>query len=187
MALIPGREIAQTALQRIFGVVEVSRLPNITIVGADVAHDAADSGNPLKVGGKAETTTPTAVADADRVNAWFDEYGRLVTIENAGFSTRADTYTATGNGTTVDRLVRPVRNYAIQVVQTGTVTAWDVRLEGSLDGTNFSQVLQHTNTDGSGLVKFSTASSPCLYFRSRCAGLTLGVGTNVIATILGTT
>ena len=46
----------------------------------DVAHDAADAGNPVKIGGKAETTAPAAVADGDRVNAWFDEYGRLVVV-----------------------------------------------------------------------------------------------------------
>lgn len=49
------------------------------IVVGDIAHDAADSGNPVKVGGKAESTFPTAVADADRVDAWFDTLGRLVT------------------------------------------------------------------------------------------------------------
>lgn len=42
----------------------------------DIAHDAADSGNPLKIGGKAATSTPAAVADGDRVNAFFDERGR---------------------------------------------------------------------------------------------------------------
>lgn len=44
----------------------------------NVAHDAGDSGNPVKIGGKAATGVTTAVADADRVNAWFDEYGRQV-------------------------------------------------------------------------------------------------------------
>ena len=43
-----------------------------------IAHDAADSGDPLKVGGKASTTAPTAVSVGDRVNAWFDLNGRLV-------------------------------------------------------------------------------------------------------------
>lgn len=47
------------------------------IVSGDVAHDAADSGNPLKLGGKASTALPAAVANGDRVNAYFDEYGRL--------------------------------------------------------------------------------------------------------------
>jgi len=48
----------------------------LEVVG-DVAHDAADSGNPVKVGGKAATSTPSAVANGDRVDAFFDEYGRL--------------------------------------------------------------------------------------------------------------
>jgi hypothetical protein len=47
-------------------------------VGGSVAHDAADAGNPLKVGGKATDGTPTAVADADRTDSWFDLYGAQV-------------------------------------------------------------------------------------------------------------
>jgi hypothetical protein len=46
----------------------------------DVAHDSADSGNPIKIGGKARQTNPTAVADGDRVDAMFDDVGRQVTI-----------------------------------------------------------------------------------------------------------
>lgn len=41
----------------------------------NVAHDSADSGNPLKIGGRADTTFQTAVADGDRVDAVFDVYG----------------------------------------------------------------------------------------------------------------
>lgn len=70
---------------------------DVTATG-NVAHDAADSGNPLKIGGKAETTTPTAVADADRVDAFFDAYGRLnvlagglTKIFSANFTRPADT------------------------------------------------------------------------------------------------
>lgn len=48
-------------------------------ISGDVAADAADSGNPLKIGGVARTTNPTAVADADRVNATFDDLGRQLT------------------------------------------------------------------------------------------------------------
>lgn len=47
----------------------------------NVAHDAADSGNPLKIGGKAETTVRAAVADGDRVDAWFDEYGAQAALD----------------------------------------------------------------------------------------------------------
>lgn len=46
----------------------------------DVANDSADSGNPVKIGGQARTTNPTAVADADRVNAAFDKIGRQIVV-----------------------------------------------------------------------------------------------------------
>jgi hypothetical protein len=49
-----------------------------TTAGGTVAHDAVDSGNPEKIGGKAESTEPAAVADGDRVDAYFDLQGRLV-------------------------------------------------------------------------------------------------------------
>ncbi|HRA21065.1 MAG TPA: hypothetical protein PLZ56_11510 [Anaerolineae bacterium] len=44
----------------------------------DVAHDAADSGNPVSQGLNARTTNPTAVADGDRVRAVADDVGRQV-------------------------------------------------------------------------------------------------------------
>lgn len=47
----------------------------------DVAHDAADSGNPVKVGAKAKTTNPTNVSDGDRVNLLADKAGRLVATD----------------------------------------------------------------------------------------------------------
>lgn len=46
-----------------------------TLTGGGVAHDAADSGNPHKIGGRADTTFQTAAADGDRVDALFDVYG----------------------------------------------------------------------------------------------------------------
>lgn len=48
-------------------------------VQGDIASDVADSGNPVKVGGKAKTygSLPTAVTDADRVNGLFDRYGAM--------------------------------------------------------------------------------------------------------------
>lgn len=47
-------------------------------VGGNVAHDAADSGNPIKVGGKGLDSAPTAVTNADRVDAFFDRQGRQI-------------------------------------------------------------------------------------------------------------
>lgn len=102
------------------------------------------------------------------------------------FGTRSDTFTATGSGTTVDSHLAPVKYFSLSVAETGTVTSWTVVLECSLDDTTFTTVLTHTNTSGSGATVFGgTTAFPCLYFRSRASAITLGAGTNVIATILG--
>lgn len=53
------------------------------LITGDVAHDAADGGNPIKIGGKASTERPAAVANGDRVNAWLTEYGRVVVSPGA--------------------------------------------------------------------------------------------------------
>lgn len=102
-------------------------------------------------------------------------------------STRSDTYTGTGNGTTVNVANSALSIFSVQVTGTSAVaTIWDVQLEGSLDNINFTQILQHTNVTGNGVVVFSAGNySPCLYFRSRCAGLTLGPATNIVVTIVG--
>ena len=51
----------------------------------DVAHDAANSGNPVQIGGQAESfgTTPTAAADDDRTRATFSRGGALFTAPGA--------------------------------------------------------------------------------------------------------
>lgn len=45
-------------------------------VHGSTAHDAVDTNYPLKIGGYAASSAPTAVAVGDRVNAWFDLNGR---------------------------------------------------------------------------------------------------------------
>lgn len=54
-----------------------SALVALAVTGG-TPHDSVDSGNPIKTGGKASSTTPTAVAAADRVNAWYGINGQLV-------------------------------------------------------------------------------------------------------------
>lgn len=108
-------------------------------------------------------------------------------ITTTSFKTTSDTFTTTANGTTVDCTAQPVKQFSLQVTKTGTVTSWDVRLEGSLDGVTFTTILTHTNVSpGDTLTTFNGASAyPVLYFRARCAGLIIGAGTNIIATVLG--
>lgn len=103
------------------------------------------------------------------------------------FATRQDTFVAAGNGTIISVATSPVKYYAIQVKQTGVVTSWDVRLEGSLDGVNFTTILTHTKVIGDGEVVYIGAlTASNLYFRSRCNAIVLGGGANIVVTILGT-
>lgn len=102
--------------------------------------------------------------------------------------TRTDTFTTVGNGVTVDTSLRPLSVFAVTVEsRNGILTSWDIRLEGSLDGTNWTQILQHTNVDpGDKQTKFSgTNRNPSLFFRSRCVGLVLGTALAAKVTILG--
>jgi hypothetical protein len=101
--------------------------------------------------------------------------------------TRSDTYTSATSGTAITLDAQTTGSFGLQVKQTGTVTSWTVLLEISLDGTNYVEILRHTKVDdgdgaysGTGTTKF-----PALYCRSRCEAVTLGAGTNAIATIIG--
>lgn len=100
---------------------------------------------------------------------------------------RQDNYTATGNGTTVNVSSSPLRTFSIQVTGTpASATSWDVRLEGSLDGTNFTELMRHTEATGNGQDLFSgTNLQPILYLRSRCAALVLAPATSIAVIILG--
>ena len=57
-------------------------------VDGNVAHGATDAGNPVKVGGKYFQATPTPVTNGQRVDAWFDAFGRqMVALHSAELNT----------------------------------------------------------------------------------------------------
>jgi hypothetical protein len=97
------------------------------------------------------------------------------------------THTAVGNGTAIDVSTLGMTKFGLQVKKTGSVTSYTVTLQVSLDGTNYVDLLtidSATDADGA-IVWAGTNLFPALYFRSRCSAITLGAGTNVIATIVG--
>ncbi len=107
------------------------------------------------------------------------------------YAIRTDIYTpvgpgASGIGITVDVSTTPLRSFAVQVKGTNSAaSSWDVKLEASLDGVNFSQVLQHVTSTGDGAILWATTFAPACYFRSRCLSITLGSALNIAVTILG--
>lgn len=134
----------------------------------------------------ADPTDAAGLAKVRNVLPVAGDYG-LVTRAIPPYATRADTFTAGANGTTLDVSGAPMRAYALAVKKTGSVTSWTVVLEASLDNTNWTTVLTATDvTPGDGAIIWSGAQAfPVLYLRARCAAITLGAGTNVISTIVG--
>lgn len=85
---------------------------------------------------------------------------------------RTDSYAAPGSGPVVNVSSSPLRTFSIEVFGG---TTWDVNLEGSLDGTNFTMLLNHITGTGDGITLFSgTSMQPSLYLRSRVVALTGG-------------
>jgi len=70
----------------------------------DTAHDAVDAGNPLKIGGYAGTALPSSVANADRVNALFDKFGRQVVV-NGTIRDLVGTQTTTISSSTAETTI----------------------------------------------------------------------------------
>lgn len=101
--------------------------------------------------------------------------------------TRQETFTTTSNGTAQDVSAQGFSKFALQVVQTGTVTSWTVVVQVSVDGTNYVTILSHTKAgDGDAAIVFTGPNHyPALYFRASCTAITLGGGTNVVATVVG--
>ena len=75
---------------KVIGTINVAAAQTIAVTNAgtfavqsagtgNVAHDAVDSGNPMKVGGIARTANPTVVAALDRVDGFYDTEGRQIT------------------------------------------------------------------------------------------------------------
>lgn len=123
------------------------------IAAGDVAHDAADSGNPVKMGGKgyAPDTGPTDVAANDRTNLFTDLKGRIVTYlataldetndkiravtegykatYSAGFAALAPAITATDILEIIGSATKTVRILRIQISGVATAAgAYNVQL-----------------------------------------------------------
>lgn len=118
--------------------ISAGRLHTSTLASGSQSHDAVDSGAPVKVGGYASSTAPTAVsANGDRVNAWYDLNGRAVvliesalpagtnnigdvdvlTVPTDPFGANADAASATGS---ISAKLRFIASTGIPI--TGTVT-----------------------------------------------------------------
>lgn len=107
----------------------------------DIAHDSADSGNPVKVGAKAynfDGTEPgTAVAEADRANNISDLYGRLyVEMSHPRFwHVSADYATAQTNTSVKATPGAGLKLYITDIIISNGATAGNITLLDGSGGT----------------------------------------------------
>lgn len=105
----------------------------------NVAHDSADSGNPLKIGGIARQANPTAVTALDRADAFFDDVGRLVTREGQCrdlITDQTTTITASTSETTILTAVAATFLDVTKIILTNTsATPTELTVKESTGGT----------------------------------------------------
>jgi len=120
-------------------VTTVSTVTAVTsLTGGGVASGAADSGNPVKIGGQARTTNPTAVADAQRVNFVADKLGKQVTVGSIREMKVAQNTTITNSATETIILTAVAATfldlYALTIANT-SATACAVTIKDATAGT----------------------------------------------------
>jgi hypothetical protein len=111
---------------------------NAQVVG-DIAHDSADSGNPVKVGGVARTANAAAVADGDRVNMSLDIHGRPIVVLNNPRELIGNQTTTITNSTTETTICTAVASRFLDLthlsITNATATAVTVTIKDSTAGT----------------------------------------------------
>ena len=80
---------------------------------------------------------------------------------------------------------RPLKTFSFEVkCLTAVATAWSVTLQGQIDGTNYTVLITHANTDGDGKILF-TVDKPVLGIKINLGSITAGSCTGFNYTVLG--
>ncbi len=100
-------------------------------VQGDVAHDAVDSGNPIKIGARARTSDVTSVANNDRVDLIADKAGKVVVMPYALPENMIDdqsTNTGTGDTALFAAPGAGLRNYVTTIIVSNNNASSDTEL-----------------------------------------------------------
>jgi hypothetical protein len=160
---------------------------NATTSG-DVAHDAADSGNPSKIGAKAVSAEPAAVTANDRANLIADLVGKLIVLPYANpenFVSGAITSAMTGT-TSTSLIAAPasgLRNYITQVTVSNAhaTQGTDIVIQDGSGGTTL-YTIPAAAVYGGAVVTFPTPlRQPTTATAIFCANVTTGASTKVSA------
>ena len=140
-----------------------SATDSVTSVSAgNVAHDAVDAGNPVKIGGYGGDTAKAAVQNGDRVDALFNAIGQLQISSGSYDGTAgADGRNVAGLGTRSSTMA------AGSVVPLGVASfafngaTWD-RRRGNADAVLLASAARTATTSTADLVNFNGRSAKCV-------------------------
>lgn len=157
-------------------------------VGGDTAAAASDSGNPVKIGGLAKSSEPTAVSTGQRVAALFDLVGKLIVLPYSNpenFVSGAITSAMTGT-TSTSLIAAPasgLRNYITQITVSNShaTVGTDIIIQDGSGGTTL-YVIPAAAVYGGAVLTFPTPlRQPTTATALYCANVTTGSSTKVSA------
>lgn len=154
----------------------------------NVAHDAADSGAPIKIGGRARTSEIAAVSSDDRVDAIYDKVGKQVVLPYAvpeNFVSGAITTAMTGTTSTslVSAPAGSLRNYITTIIVSNShaTVGTDVIIQDGSGGTTLLTIPAAAAYGGATITLPTPLRQPTTATAIYCANVTTGSSTKVSA------
>lgn len=154
----------------------------------NIAHDTADAGNPIKIGGKALSADPTAVATGDRVNALFDLLGKQVFLpytipENMVSGAITSAMTGTTSTSLVAAPGAGLRNYITTIIVSNAhaTVGTDVIIQDGSGGTTLLTIPAAAVYGGAAIPLPTPLRQPTTNTALYCANVTTGASTKVSA------
>lgn len=154
----------------------------------DVAHDGVDSGNPVKIGGKAVSSETTAVSAGDRTNLVTDLVGKLITLPYANpenFVSGAITSAMTGTTSTslVAAPAAGLRNYITTIICSNAhaTVGTDIVIQDGSGGTTLLTIPAAAVYGGAVITLPTPLRQPTTATAIYCANVTTGASTKVSA------
>jgi hypothetical protein len=159
-----------------------------TVTGGGVAHDSADSGNPLKVGGRATSAEITAITSGDRSDFITDLTGKQIILPYANpenFVSGAITSAMTGTTTTslVAAPAAGLRNYITTIVCSNShaTVGTDILIQDGSGGTTLMTIPAAAVYGGAVINLPVPLRQPTTATAIYCANVTTGASTKVSA------
>lgn len=143
--------IINTAPVSQYGIVTRNIPSGTQTISGDVAHDTLDSGNPMKIGGKARTSLGIAVAHDDRVDAVFDKVGRQVVVlssvrELVSSATNAAAITGTTETTIIPAVASEYHDLLAIIITNSSTIPTLIQIRDTTGGTVIMNVYSMAGT-----------------------------------------